>query len=60
MPPEWQPTTAEQGCVVRAMAQLILKCASASRPCGEWNADDFDVLADGAVVGRISRPMPRR
>ena len=32
---------------------LILKRASASRPSGEWNDDDFDVLADGAVVGRI-------
>ena len=21
--------------------------------CGEWNEDDFDVLEDGAVVGRI-------
>jgi hypothetical protein len=28
---------------------LILKRASASRPSGEWNNDDFDVLADGAV-----------
>jgi hypothetical protein len=37
-----------------AMAQqLILKRASASRPSGEWNDDDYDVLADGAVVGRI-------
>jgi hypothetical protein len=27
--------------------------ASASRPSGEWNEDDFDVLADGVVVGRI-------
>src|SRR5215471_10433340 len=27
--------------------------ASASRPSGEWNEDDCDVLADGAVVGRI-------
>lgn len=35
------------------MSVLILKCASASRPSGEWNDDDFDVLADGAVVGRI-------
>ena len=35
------------------MDQLILKRASASRPSGEWNEDDFDVLADGAVVGRI-------
>src|SRR6266508_3515509 len=33
--------------------KLILKRASASRPSGEWNDDDFDVLADGAVVGRI-------
>jgi hypothetical protein len=24
---------------------LILKRASASRPSGEWNDDDFDVLA---------------
>jgi hypothetical protein len=32
---------------------LILKRALASRSSGEWNADDFDVLADGAVVGRI-------
>jgi len=35
------------------MAGLILKRASASRPSGEWNDDDFDVLASGAVVGRI-------
>jgi hypothetical protein len=32
---------------------LILKGAAASRPSGEWNDDDFDVLADHAVVGRI-------
>ena len=32
---------------------LVLKRASASRPSGEWTDDDFDVLADGAVVGRI-------
>jgi len=25
---------------------LILKRASASRPSGEWNEDDYDVLAD--------------
>jgi hypothetical protein len=36
-----------------ARERLILKRASASRPSGEWNEDDFDVLADGAVVGRI-------
>jgi hypothetical protein len=32
---------------------LILKRASLSRPSGEWNDDDFDVLADGDAVGRI-------
>jgi hypothetical protein len=32
--------------------QLILKRAQGHRP-GEWGEDDFDVLADGAVVGRI-------
>ena len=35
------------------MSSLILKRASASRQGGEWNDDDFDVLADGVVVGRI-------
>jgi hypothetical protein len=34
---------------------LILKRASASRTSGKWNEDDFDVLADGAVVGRIMK-----
>jgi len=29
---------------------LILKRASASRPSGEWNDDDFDVLANGVVA----------
>ena len=35
------------------MGPLVLKRASASRPSGEWKDDDFDVLADGVVVGRI-------
>jgi hypothetical protein len=34
---------------------LILKRASASRPSGERNDDDFDALADGVVVGRIMK-----
>jgi hypothetical protein len=34
---------------------LILKRASASRPSGEWSHDDFDVLCDGVVVGRIMK-----
>ena len=33
----------------------VLKRASASRPSGEWNDDDFDVLADGVVVARIMK-----
>ena len=44
---------------------LVLKLASASRPSGEWKDDDFDVFADGGVVGRImkaaaARTAPRR
>jgi hypothetical protein len=35
---------------------LILKRASASRSSGEWSDDDYDVLADGVVVGRIFMP----
>jgi hypothetical protein len=34
-------------------AHLILKRASASRPSGVWKDEDYDVLADGKVVGRI-------
>jgi hypothetical protein len=37
----------------KIMPSLILKRASASRTSGEWNDDDFDVLADGVAVGRI-------
>jgi hypothetical protein len=33
----------------------VVSKASASRPSGECNDDDFDVLADGAVVGRIMK-----
>jgi len=32
---------------------LILKPVSASRPSGEWNDDDYDLLANGEGVGRI-------
>jgi len=42
---------------------LILKRAAVSRPSGQWSDDDFDVLANGEVVGRIYasiRPMRRR
>jgi hypothetical protein len=32
---------------------LILKRASTSRPSSKWSDDDYDVLADGIVVGPI-------
>jgi len=37
------------------MDALILKRASASRLSGEWSDDDYDVLCEGAVVGRIMK-----
>ncbi len=37
------------------MTQLILKRASASRPSGHWYDDDYDVLCEGEVVGRIMK-----
>jgi hypothetical protein len=36
-----------------AMTDLILKRAATSRPSGKWSDDDYDVLEDGVVVGRI-------
>jgi hypothetical protein len=37
----------------------ILKRASASRSSGEWSDDNYDVLADGVVVGRIMKAAGR-
>ena len=34
---------------------LLLKRAASSRLSGEWSEDDYDVLADGIVVGRIMK-----
>jgi hypothetical protein len=31
----------------------LLERAALSRPSSQWNDNDFDVLAEGAVVGRI-------
>src|SRR5215831_11407666 len=42
------------------MSSLVLKRASPSRSPGEWNDDDFDVLADGVVVGPSRKPRPPR
>ena len=35
------------------MNQLLLKRAKFSRPSGQWQDEDYDVLADGKVIGRI-------
>jgi hypothetical protein len=35
------------------MSDSLLKRAATSRPSGERNDDDFDVLADGEIVSRI-------
>jgi hypothetical protein len=32
---------------------LTLQRASVSRPSGQWSEDDYDVVADSMVVGRI-------
>jgi hypothetical protein len=40
---------------------LILKQASVSRPSGQWRDADYDVICEGAVVGRVllSRAAPQ-
>jgi hypothetical protein len=40
------------------MTPLILKRASASQSSGQWRDDDYDVLEDGVVVGRIFKVAP--
>jgi hypothetical protein len=35
------------------MTSLILKRARAFRPWGQWQQEDYDVLADGKVIARI-------
>jgi hypothetical protein len=35
--------------------QLILKRAALSRSSGQWSDDDYDVLENGVVVGRICK-----
>jgi hypothetical protein len=37
----------------KRMTALTLKRANTSRPSGQWSDEDYDVLADGKVVGRI-------
>jgi hypothetical protein len=38
---------------VLSMFSLILKRASASRSSGQWSDEDYDVFANGKLVGRI-------
>jgi hypothetical protein len=45
----------EMAMIEAAGRVLILKRASANCSSGQWNDDDFDVLANGEVVGRIFR-----
>ena len=35
------------------MTGLLLKRAKLSRPSGQWQDEDYDVLSDDKVVGRI-------
>ena len=37
------------------MDQLVLKRAAASRLSGHWYDDDYDVLSEGEIVGRIMK-----
>jgi hypothetical protein len=46
-------TTKSNVGVSKEKDHLILKRATAFRPSGEWNDDDYDVLAGDEVVGRI-------
>jgi hypothetical protein len=39
--------------ITGSMTALILKRAKCSRADGQWQDEDYDVLADGKVVGRI-------
>ena len=34
-------------------SRLILKRAKVSRPTGHWGDDDYDVICEAAVVGRV-------
>jgi hypothetical protein len=35
------------------MTALVLKRGKFSRPSGQWQDEDYDVFADGKVIGRI-------
>jgi hypothetical protein len=56
-PADWHPECMAAYAAVSgaAMNGLILKRPSASRPSGKWRDDDYDVLSEGQVVGRIRK-----
>jgi hypothetical protein len=47
------------GATEQVKNQLILKRASLSRSSGQWSDDDYDVLCEGEVVGRIYKTTGR-
>jgi hypothetical protein len=47
--------TLDSTCQNHCAAVLVLRRASASRPSGHWYDDDYDVLCEGEVVGRIMK-----
>jgi hypothetical protein len=46
-------SSATRASTTNAFSAAHVKRASTSRRSGTWNDDDYDVLANGAVVGRI-------
>jgi hypothetical protein len=51
---EPRPSLSGALCVISSrMTSFILKRAKFSRTSGQWKDEDYDVLADGEVVGRI-------
>ena len=54
-PTRWSSETAHIGSVKWTRTIWSSSAPPLLAPSGEWNDDDFDVLADGVVVGRIMK-----
>src|SRR5262249_7089280 len=54
-PSFWPRFLAQQEATGAERAHFALNRAGASRLSGKWNEDDYDMLADGEVVGRIMK-----
>jgi len=50
---EWQLPSGRIDVIMADVPTLIFKSAKTSRPSGIWSDDDYDVLSEGKVVGRI-------